>query len=108
MKCSNCDRENVIIKKVDFKLYGISLGKFEAEVCSYCGEEVFSEDVSDKIDKIAKEKGLWGLESQTKIGRSGDGLVIRINKKLAKFLELKEGEEITLSPENKKKLIVEI
>ena len=108
MECPNCNSRNVEIKKVDFKLYGISLGKFEAEVCNNCGEEVFSEEVSDEIDKIAKKKGLWGLESQSKIGRSGDGLVIRVNKRLAEFLELKEGEEITLIPENKEKLIVEI
>ena len=95
-------------KKDRLKVYGISLGKFEAEVCNNCGEEVFSEEVSDKIDEIAKEKGLWGLESHSKIGRSGDGLIIRVNKKLANFLELKEGEEITLIPESKEKLIIEI
>lgn len=95
-------------EKVDYKIYGISLGKFYAETCDSCGETFFDEEESSRMTKIAKEKGLWGLESQSKIGKSGDGLIIRVNKKLAKFLELKEGEEITLTPENKKKLIVEI
>ncbi|HLC55902.1 MAG TPA: hypothetical protein VJJ23_01570 [Candidatus Nanoarchaeia archaeon] len=108
MKCANCNSKNVEIKKVDFKIYGISLGKFEAEVCNRCRKEVFSEEVSGEIDKIAKEKGLWALETHTKIGRSGDGLVIRVNKKLAEFMGLKEGEEITLIPESKEKLIVQI
>lgn len=96
------------VKKIDFKIYGVSLGKFNAEVCSDCGEEVFSEEVSDQMDKIAKEKGLWGLEAKTKVAKSGDSLVIRVNKKLANFLKLKKGEEITLVPESKNKLVVEI
>jgi len=57
MKCANCNSNKVRIRKVDFKVHDISLGKFEAEVCSDCGEEVFSEEVSDQIDKIAEEKG---------------------------------------------------
>ncbi len=108
MKCANCGSNNVELKKVDFKVYGISLGKFEAEVCNKCGEEIFSEEVSDKIDKASKEKGLWALESRTKVAKSGDSLVIRVNKKLADFLGLKKGEEITLMPEGKKKLVVEV
>ena len=106
MKCLNCGSNSVKKKKVDFKVYGISLGKFEAEVCSKCGEEVFDEATSDKIDEVAKERGLWGLENRSKIGESGDGLVIRVNKKLADFLELEKGKEITLIPETKHKLNV--
>jgi len=108
LTCANCGNKDVELKKVDFKVYGISLGKFEAEVCNRCGEEVFSEEVSDKIDGIAKKKGLWGLEARTRVAQSGDGLVIRVNKKLANFLGLKKGEEITLTPESKHKLVVEI
>lgn len=104
MKCLNCGSQKVKKKKVDFEVYGISLGKFEAEVCSKCGEEIIDEAVSDKIEKVAKERGLWGLEARTKIGVAGDGLVIRINKKLANFYGYKKGEEITLIPENKNKL----
>lgn len=106
MKCLNCGSSGVKKKKIDFKVYGISLGKFPAEVCSKCGEEVFDEATSDKIDKVAKERGLWGLESRTKIGISGDGFVIRLNKKIAQFMELKKGEEVTLLPESKQKLSI--
>lgn len=106
-KCWECG-EKIVHKKVDFSLYGVSLGKFDAEVCLKCGEEVFTEEVSKQIDNAAKESGLWGLEAHTKVGRTGDSLMIRVNKNLVKFLDLKEGEEITLYPQNKKKLIVEI
>jgi len=102
--CCNCGSSKVKKKKVDFKVYGESLGKFEAEVCSKCGEEVFDEVTSNKIDKVAKEKGLWGLEARSKIGVAGDGLIIRVNKKIAEFMDLKKGEEITLMPEDKHKL----
>jgi len=104
MKCLNCGSSKVKKKRVDFKVYGISLGKFEAEVCSKCGEEITNEATFDKIEKVAKERGLWGLEARSKIGIAGDGLVIRVNKKIADFMDLKKGEEITLIPENKNKL----
>ena len=106
MKCLNCGSKNAKKKKVDFKVYGISLGKFDAEVCLKCGEEVFDEATSGKIDNIAKKRGLWGLENRTKVGKSGDGLVIRVNKQLAEFLDLEKGKEITLIPESKHELKV--
>lgn len=106
LTCLNCGSNKAEKKKVDFKVYGISLGKFEAEVCSKCGEEIFDEATSDRIDKIAKKRGLWGLESRTKVGQSGDGLVIRVNKKLVNFTGLQKGKEITVMPESKHKLSI--
>ena len=72
--CLNCGSKKVIRNKVDFKVYGISLGKFPAEVCSACGEEVFDEATSDKINKIAKEKGIISI-------------VITINIRINHFLD---------------------
>ena len=105
--CDECNGK-VVRKKVDFALYDVSLGKFEAEVCTKCGEELFSEEASGEIDKVAKKRGLWGLESSTKIGKAGDSLIIRVNKKFAEFYGLKKGEEVTLAPENKNKFSVVI
>ena len=105
MKCDECGGK-IEKKKVDFSLYGESLGKFDAEVCTRCGEELFSEEVSQQMDQVAKEKGLWGLESHTKVGQAGDSLIIRINKKVAEFHGLKKGEEVTVAPESKRKLAV--
>lgn len=96
----------IIKKKIDFSMYGTSLGKFEAEVCQKCGEELFSEKISNQIDETAKKKGLWGLEAHTKIGKAGDSLIIRINKKIADFYGLKQGEEITITPKDKKEISV--
>ncbi len=106
-KCEECGGK-ITNKKVDFSLYGQSLGKFPAEVCSKCGETCFSEEVSDQIDRIAKEKGLWGLDLRTKVSKAGDSLMIRINKKIADFMDLHKGEEVRLHPKNKRKLIIEI
>ncbi len=106
-KCWECDGiyKN---KLIDFSVYGISLGKFRAKVCNKCGDTIFSEDVSNQIDKIAKQKGLWGLESKTKVGKVGNSLDIRINNKIVNFLGLKKGEDITIYPESKQRLIVDI
>ncbi len=108
MKCYMCNKGNLIRKKTEFKLYGESLGKFDSDVCSKCGEVFYDEKASDLIDAAAKQKGLWGLEATTKIAQAGDSLVIRINKKLAEFMKLKKGEEVKLHPESKDKLIIEM
>lgn len=106
-KCEECSGR-IVRKDVDYSMYGVSLGKFPAEVCTKCGEEVFDEDVSDQIEKITKEKGLYGLGTRTKVGVAGNCLDIRINKKLAKFLGLKKGEEVSISPEGRNRLVVTI
>jgi len=95
-------------KKVDYSLFGVSLGKFPAEVCAKCGETCFDEETSRKMTKIAKEKGLWNLETKTKVGKVGDALDVRFNKRLIEFLNLKKGEEVTIYPESKNKVIIEI
>ena len=105
--CEEC-KGKIIKKKVEFKLYGETLGKFPAEVCLKCGEKVFDEETSDKIDEIAKKKGLWGLDAHTKVNRVGTSMAITINKKIADFVNLKKGEEILIHPENKRRIIIEL
>lgn len=107
IKCEECNGK-IIRKKVPFKLYGIELGVFPAEICSKCNEEVYDEETLDKIDKIAKQKGLWGLESRTKVGEVGNSLDIRITKKIADFIGLKKGEDVLIHPENKKRIVIDI
>lgn len=106
IKCEECGGK-IIKKKVNFSLYGKSLGNFPAEVCLKCGETCFTEEVSDQIDKVVKEKGLWGLDLKTKVSKAGDSLMIRINKRLADFMGLHKGEEVHIHPQNEKKLIIE-
>jgi len=94
--------------KAEYSYYDTSLGKFDAEVCEECGEAFFTEEASDKIDALAREKGLWGMERRTKISYSGNSLIVRIPKDIAEFMNLVKGEDITIHPEGKGKLVVEI
>lgn len=104
-KCEECSGQ-IRKNSVDVSIYGISLGKFPAEVCSKCGEEVFDEKTSEKIDGIAKSKGLWGLDRKVKIVKIGNSLAVRIPKPISEFLKLKEGKEALMHPE-KNKIVIE-
>ncbi|MDP3765675.1 MAG: hypothetical protein Q8R04_04115 [Nanoarchaeota archaeon] len=106
-KCEECGGK-ITRKTVSYDYLGEHIGKYEAEVCEKCGEIVFDEGVSEKIEKRVKEMGLYGLGASTKVGVAGSSFVIRITKKLAKFLKLEKGEDVHVYPENKKRLIVEI
>src|SRR3989344_1960934 len=107
LTCDECNGK-VVKKKVPFKHLGVDLGRFEAEVCTKCGETVFSAKEVGRIEQISKEKGVWGLSSKTKVGVSGNSLDIRIDKKIAEFLKLKKGTEVTVQPEGKDKLAIYI
>lgn len=104
-KCEEC-KGKIMRKYVEFSMYGVSLGKFPAEVCTRCGEEVFDEKTSEEIDKVAKNKGLWGLARKVKIVKIGNSLAIRIPKIISDFMGLKEGKEAMMIPE-KNKIIIE-
>ena len=95
-------------KNVDYSLYGIKIGNFPAKVCEKCNETYFSEETSKKITQTAKQKGLWGLQAKTKVGKVGTTLDIRLPKKIIDFLKLKKGEEVTIYPENKNKLVISL
>lgn len=84
-----------------------NLGEFEAEKCPKCKEVFFTEEASDKIDAKAKELGLWGMRQEGKIGYSGNSVIVRVPKKIAEFLKLKEGKKVYIHPEGKNKLVVE-
>lgn len=103
--CEEC-KGKIVKKEVNHYYLGEFIGKFPAEVCQKCGEVVFDEDVSKKMTEIVKKKDLWGLSARTKIGKVGSSLDVKINKKIADFLKLKKGEEVTVYPENKRKLVI--
>ena len=92
----------------DYFLYGTKIGNFPAKVCEKCNESYFSEETSKKITQITKQKGLWGLQAKTKVGKVGTTLDIRLPKKIIDFLKLKKGKEVTIFPESKNKLIISI
>jgi len=105
--CEECGGK-IIKKKVDHYYLEEFIGNFPAEVCQKCGEVVFDEDVSRTMTRIVKEKGLWGLSAKTKIGKVGSSLDVKINKKISTFLNLKKGEEVTIYPESKNKIVISI
>jgi hypothetical protein len=39
---------------------GVPFGEFEFDVCSVCGDTLVPKTTSLAIEKIAKERGLWG------------------------------------------------
>lgn len=106
-KCALCNG-NLRKKYVNYKIYGKSIGKFEALVCDSCGEEWFSEEVAKEIEKAEKDAGLFGLSKETKISYSGNSLIIRIPKELARFMNLKKETRVILYPEDKDKICVMI
>ena len=106
-KCYSCEQGELQSKKVPYTLYGEAIGLFKADVCNRCHEIFFDEKTSKEITAATKAKGLWGLGGRTKIGQAGNTLDIRLPKKVIDFLHLKKGEEVTIYPESKNKLIVE-
>jgi len=105
-ECEECGGR-IVKKKVDYLFLGENLGKFQVEVCSKCGEKVFDEDVAKKISTIAKKKGLYGLAVKSKVNQLGNSIAVTIASRIAKFTNLKKGEEVRVYPESKHRLIIE-
>jgi hypothetical protein len=107
MKCVIC--EGALKEKlVEHKEFGISFGKFKAQVCAKCGEVFYDSDVVDKIQAKSKELGLFGLSKKTKVAQVGNSLAIRIPKEIAKFIHLKKEEEVKIVPKSSNELIIEV
>ena len=94
--------------KTHVEFYGIDFGIHRCEVCTKCGEEYLDSETMEKITEEVKKKGLFGLEAKTKVGIAGNSMMIRIPKKLARFIGLAKGLEVSMHPAGKKKLVVEI
>jgi len=105
MKCPACN--NGELKEGIFKeeQFGVYLGEYEGQKCTYCGEVFFDSDATQKIIEKAKEKGIFGIEARTKVAMSGNSLAIRIPKKIAEFLKLKKGKEVKIHPSGDKLII---
>ncbi|MBI2138254.1 AbrB/MazE/SpoVT family DNA-binding domain-containing protein [Candidatus Woesearchaeota archaeon] len=107
-KCYLCGKGRLTSQLVDYALYGIHLGKFQAEACNKCNERFYTEAASKTMTEIAKKKGLWGLQARTKLGWAGTTLDIRLPKKIISFMGLKQGKEVDIYPEGKNRLVVEV
>lgn len=100
--CESCGGK-IEKKQVDYILLGINLGRFEAEVCTKCQEEVF-----DKIEKKARELGIWGLQAKVKVNQFGNSIAVTITKPISKFLKLKKGKDVIIYPQDTHRLIIDI
>ena len=101
-----CDTGNLKVKTVEYKEFGISLGKYKADVCTKCGEAFFDSETAKKIQAKSKELGLFGLAKKTKVAKVGNSLAIRIPKEIADFINLKKEEEVKITPKNQHELII--
>lgn len=107
-ECPVCGRGTLRPGRQEFAMYGVSLGKFPAKVCDACGEALFSEEASRRIQRAAKRKGLWGIAKRVRVSYSGNALTIHVPKALAEFLRLRRGDEVFVRPEGRDKMVVEL
>lgn len=104
-RCPLCEKGTLKKKKIKETMFGVYLGEFPAEVCSHCGESFTDIKTTKKIEATAKKKGIWGLGMKTKIMKAGNSLAIRIPKKIAVYLNLQQGEETFIHPQDHKLVI---
>ncbi len=103
--CVKCEKGLLVNKVIPYSVGNIKIGKFPAEVCTKWSEEWFSEETAKKIEK---EKGLFGLSKQSKIGYQDNSLIVRIPSEIAKFMNLKKEKAISIHPEGKNRLLIEV
>ena len=88
-------------------MFGVILGNYPGEKCTSCGEVFTDSSVMERIETVAKQKGIWGLGKKTKIAKAGNSLAVRIPQEVAKYLKLKIGKEAYIHPEQNK-LVIEV
>jgi YgiT-type zinc finger domain-containing protein len=108
VKCPICEKGSLHKAKVKESMFGIALGEFDGERCDKCGETFLDSTSMKEIEKRAKAKGIWGISKKITIVKSGNSLAIRIPAKIARFLNLRDGEEAIIHPEGKERLVIEI
>lgn len=107
MRCIICSG-GTSKKIVEHKEFGISLGKFKADVCKKCGEVFYDEEIANNIQQKSKELGLFGLAKKARVAEIGNSMAIRIPKEIASFLGLKKGKEVLISPEGRNELHINL
>jgi len=103
-----CGKGNLEEKSIEHKEFGISLGKFKADVCISCGEAFFDSDTAKKIQAKSKKLGLFGLAKKTKVAQVGNSLAVRIPKEIAAFIKLKKEKEVRIIPKNTHEITIEV
>lgn len=107
-RCPMCDRGRLAWGKVPYEYAGVLYGEYDAEVCDRCGEAFLSQEASDAIDAKAKQLGHWGIAKRSKVGTSGHSLSVRIPKELERELGIKKGDAITIRPEGRNRIVIDL
>lgn len=96
-------------KKDKVVVEGINIGILDIEYCEKCGEEYFPEETMERVERELKKHGLWGVKrKQANLWKSGNSVLLRIPKDIAKQLNLKPDEKVTLYAEGNKRLIINV
>ena len=90
------------------EFFGIDFGIRKCEVCTKCGSEYLDEKTLDEIEQEVKNKGIFGLEKQAQITKSGNSLVIRIPPEIVKFSEIQYKDLVRIFPIAKNKIEIDI
>jgi len=106
MKCVMCNKGEFKQKMIEYNEFGVSLGKYKANVCVKCGESFFDSETARKIQEKSKSLGLFGLAKRTRVAKVGNSLAIRIPKEIAEFVKLKKEEEVRIIPRNQNEIII--
>jgi len=92
----------------EVEFFGINFGLKSCEVCTKCNAEYLDNETIAKIQDEMKKIGIFGLERNLQVAKSGNSLVIRIPKEIADFLGLRAKSLIKLIPLNNKQMQVEV
>ena len=101
-----CNSGTLKEKIVEYKEFGVSLGKHKASVCAKCGEIFFDTVTAKKIQSKSKELGLFGLAKKTKVAKVGNSLTIRIPKEIAECIKLKKEDEVKIIPKSQNEILI--
>ncbi len=107
-KCPVCGAGILRPKRVPQEMFGVDLGTYEAEVCDRCGEAFLTSESVDRLEARAKARGLWGLASKVKVTRSGNSWVVRIPAPLARYLKLRQGQDVLVAPDHERRVVLEL
>jgi len=110
MECLICGKGKLKPATIEEKMYGIGLGSYRGEQCDNpdCRETFLAPEEMKRLEACTKELGLWGLGESVKIGKLGNSLIVRIPTRLAHFLNLEQGRTVSIMPDEKDKMILEL
>ena len=99
-----------ILKKsiTEVEFFGINFGIKECEVCTKCNAEYLDNEVIQDIQEQTKKLGIFGLERNLQISKSGNSLILRIPVDIAKFMNIRYKTHVRVFPNSKKCLQIEI